>query len=293
MGRTDPLPRKVEHVFYTWKENQTEVEIELVEGESSEPKLTIPVGCFEVSGIPPCPMGTKVEVALQVPEVGVIHASAKVNDAENSLVVKQKDRIPKKTLDRLREKTRKRLGLTTGTSQARTNNEVEDTEGIHNGTAVHLVDGASNGAMAICAGDVSAGDTDTNGTGPGPGGNANGAHSASDAGSNTALEVTPGSSDASVGDNMLNAAGSSDEAARNAGDAGADDTITDGGSPDLRDANVGASKENDFNKENGPVAVEGTTSALETRATKRKVVRRKHGGSQLASRSTKKSKPRS
>jgi molecular chaperone DnaK len=76
--RTTPLPAIVRRTFSTRRDGQLEIDIQIVEGESTHTSENTIVGRFNVSGLPPRPAGSvDVEIVFQMNDSGVLSITAK------------------------------------------------------------------------------------------------------------------------------------------------------------------------------------------------------------------------
>jgi molecular chaperone DnaK (HSP70) len=76
--RNTSIPHITTKLFSTFIDNQTEVELEIYEGERAEVEKNNLLGKFELEGIPPAPAGhAKIEVTFQLDANGILTVSAK------------------------------------------------------------------------------------------------------------------------------------------------------------------------------------------------------------------------
>lgn len=72
------IPTKKTETFSTAADNQTSVEIHVLQGERPMAKDNKSIGKFHLDGIPPAPRGVpQIEVAFDIDSNGIIHVSAK------------------------------------------------------------------------------------------------------------------------------------------------------------------------------------------------------------------------
>ena len=76
--RNSPIPIKKTQTFTTAADNQTSVEIHILQGERPLAKDNVSLGRFILDGIPPAPRGVpKIEVTYEIDENGILHVTAK------------------------------------------------------------------------------------------------------------------------------------------------------------------------------------------------------------------------
>ena len=76
--RNTTIPTRKSQIFSTAADGQTSVEIHVVQGERALAKDNLPLGRFQLSGIPPAPRGIpQIEVTFDIDANGIIHVSAK------------------------------------------------------------------------------------------------------------------------------------------------------------------------------------------------------------------------
>jgi molecular chaperone DnaK len=75
--RNTPLPASEARIFTTAADNQTSVDIHVLQGERELAVDNISLGQFQLEGIPPLPRGTpKIEVSFDIDVDGIVHVSA-------------------------------------------------------------------------------------------------------------------------------------------------------------------------------------------------------------------------
>lgn len=76
--RNTTIPTRKTQIFSTVAENQSSVEITVLQGERVESRHNRTLGCFELSGIPPAPRGeAQVEVTFDIDANGIARVSAR------------------------------------------------------------------------------------------------------------------------------------------------------------------------------------------------------------------------
>ncbi len=76
--RNTTIPTKKSEVFSTAEDNQTTVEIHVLQGERQMAEDNRTIGKFQLTGIPPAPRGMpQVEVGFDIDANGILHVSAK------------------------------------------------------------------------------------------------------------------------------------------------------------------------------------------------------------------------
>ena len=76
--RNSPIPIKKTQTFTTAADNQTSVEVHILQGERPLAKDNVSLGRFILDGIPPAPRGVpKIEVTYEIDENGILHVTAK------------------------------------------------------------------------------------------------------------------------------------------------------------------------------------------------------------------------
>jgi molecular chaperone DnaK len=76
--RNTTIPTRHTKTFSTAANNQTSVEIHVLQGERAKAQDNITLGRFSLVGIPPAPRGTpKIDVTFDIDSNGIVHVSAK------------------------------------------------------------------------------------------------------------------------------------------------------------------------------------------------------------------------
>merc|ERR1711998_668777 len=78
INRNTTIPTKKTQVFSTAADNQTQVQIKVLQGEREMAADNKSLGEFELSGFPPAPRGVpQIEVGFDIDADGILHVSAK------------------------------------------------------------------------------------------------------------------------------------------------------------------------------------------------------------------------
>jgi len=76
--RNTTIPTKKSEIFSTAEDNQTSVEIHVLQGEREMARFNKTLGKFQLVGIPPAPRGIpQIEVTFDIDANGIVHVSAK------------------------------------------------------------------------------------------------------------------------------------------------------------------------------------------------------------------------
>ncbi len=77
IDRNTTIPTSESKVFTTAEDNQTTVDVHVLQGERKLAKHNQTLGRFQLTGIPPAPRGTpQIEVTFDIDENGIVHVSA-------------------------------------------------------------------------------------------------------------------------------------------------------------------------------------------------------------------------
>src|SRR5204863_3147887 len=78
IARNTTIPTRKTEVFSTAADNQTTVEVHVVQGERPMARDNKTLGKFQLTGIPPAPRGVpQVEVVFDIDANGILHVTAK------------------------------------------------------------------------------------------------------------------------------------------------------------------------------------------------------------------------
>jgi molecular chaperone DnaK len=102
--RNTTLPTRKTEIFSTAEDNQTAVDIHVVQGERELAKDNKPLGRFRLDGIPPAPRGVpQIEVTFDIDANGIVHVQAKdkATGKEQSITITDSSGLSKEEIDRM------------------------------------------------------------------------------------------------------------------------------------------------------------------------------------------------
>ncbi len=106
--RNTPIPTRVTREFTTVADNQSVVEIHILQGERPIASENVSLGKFELSGIPPAPRGEpRIEVTFEIDENGILTVSAREKKSGKEASVKVESvNLPEEEVKKLVEEAR-------------------------------------------------------------------------------------------------------------------------------------------------------------------------------------------
>jgi len=104
--RNTPIPVKKSEIFTTVADNQTQVEVHVVQGERKFAKDNLSLGRFILDGIPPAPRGVpKIEVTFEIDENGILKVTAKdmATGKEQHITITGSKNLSPEEIERMRK----------------------------------------------------------------------------------------------------------------------------------------------------------------------------------------------
>ncbi|MEF8873283.1 MAG: molecular chaperone DnaK [Candidatus Thermoplasmatota archaeon] len=110
IDRNTTIPTDESKVFTTAADNQTNVEIHVVQGERAMAKDNHSLGRFNLTGIPPAPKGVpQIEVTFQMDENGILNVSAEDRGTgkQESITVEATSQLSEEEIEQMKEEAEK------------------------------------------------------------------------------------------------------------------------------------------------------------------------------------------
>ena len=101
--RNTTIPIKKSQVFTTADDNQTTVDVHILQGERKLAKDNVELGRFQLTGIPPAPRGVpQIEVTFDIDANGIIHVTAKdkATGKEQKMQVVAKNKMSREDIEK-------------------------------------------------------------------------------------------------------------------------------------------------------------------------------------------------
>ncbi len=108
--RNTTIPTKKSEIFTTAEDGQSEVEINVLQGEREMAADNKSLGRFTLTGIPPAPRGIpQIEVTFDIDSDGIVHVSArdKATGKEQSIVISGSSNLSEAEVDKMVEEAKK------------------------------------------------------------------------------------------------------------------------------------------------------------------------------------------
>ncbi|HWH33236.1 MAG TPA: molecular chaperone DnaK, partial [Egibacteraceae bacterium] len=102
--RNTTIPTRKSEVFTTAEDNQSQVEIHVLQGEREMASFNKTLGKFQLVDIPPAPRGVpQIEVTFDIDANGIVHVSAKDRGTgkEQSMTITGQSALPKDDIERM------------------------------------------------------------------------------------------------------------------------------------------------------------------------------------------------
>jgi molecular chaperone DnaK len=104
IGRNTTIPSRKSEIFSTAADNQTNVEVHVLQGERSSARDNRTLGKFHLIGLPPAPRGVpQIEVAFDIDANGIVNVTAKdmATGKEQKITITSSSGLSKDDVDRM------------------------------------------------------------------------------------------------------------------------------------------------------------------------------------------------
>lgn len=104
IDRNTTIPTSKSQIFTTAADNQTSVEIHVLQGERAMARDNVTLGRFNLVGIPPAPRGVpQIEVKFDIDVNGIVHVSAKdlATNKEQKITITSSSGLSKEEIERM------------------------------------------------------------------------------------------------------------------------------------------------------------------------------------------------
>lgn len=108
--RNTTIPTRKSEIFSTAADNQTSVEIHVLQGEREMARDNKTIGRFHLDGIPPAPRGVpQIEVTFDIDANGILHVSAKdlATNREQKITITASSGLTKEEIERITKEAEK------------------------------------------------------------------------------------------------------------------------------------------------------------------------------------------
>jgi molecular chaperone DnaK len=102
--RNTTIPTKRSEIFTTADNNQTEVPVHVLQGERTMARDNNSLGQFQLTGLPPAPMGVpQIEVTFDIDANGIVHVNAKdlATNKEQKMTITGGTALSRDDIDRM------------------------------------------------------------------------------------------------------------------------------------------------------------------------------------------------
>src|SRR5205085_7495479 len=102
--RNTTIPTRKSETFSTAADNQTSVEVHVLQGERPMARDNRPLGKFHLTGLPPAPRGVpQIEVTFDIDANGIVNVSAKdmATQKEQKITITSSSGLSKDDVDRM------------------------------------------------------------------------------------------------------------------------------------------------------------------------------------------------